>query len=76
MAKSLIVRNVDEDLVRRLKMRAARHNRSAEAEHREILRQVLFGEPDEAFADAGGTPARADARTRTYAIGAAPARGP
>jgi antitoxin FitA len=51
MAKSLIVRNVDEELVRRLKVRAARHNRSAEAQHREILRQVLFGEPDEAFAE-------------------------
>jgi plasmid stability protein len=51
MAKSLIVRNLDEELVRRLKVRAARHNRSAEAEHREILRQALFGEPDEAFAE-------------------------
>jgi plasmid stability protein len=38
----LIVRNLDEDLVRRLKIRAAQHGRSAEAEHREILRQVLF----------------------------------
>jgi plasmid stability protein len=44
---SLIVRNVDDELVRRLKMRAARHNRSAEAEHREILRQALAGEPAE-----------------------------
>jgi antitoxin FitA len=51
MAKSLIVRNVDDELVRRLKMRAARHNRSAEAEHREILRQALSGEPSEAFAE-------------------------
>jgi plasmid stability protein len=51
MAKSPIVRNVDAELVRRLKVRAARHNRSAEAEHREILRQVLFGESDEAFAE-------------------------
>ena len=51
MAKSLIIRNVDEELVRRLKVRAARHNRSAEAEHREILRQVLLREPDEAFAE-------------------------
>ena len=51
MAKSLIVRNVDEELVRRLKMRAARHHRSAEAEHREILREALSGEPNEAFAE-------------------------
>jgi plasmid stability protein len=50
MAKSLIVRNVDDELVHRLKMRAARHNRSAEAEHREILRQALAGEPNEALA--------------------------
>jgi plasmid stability protein len=31
-----------------LKRRAARHGRSAEAEHREILRSVLSGEPGEA----------------------------
>ena len=49
MAKALIVRRVDEDLVRRLKLRAARNNRSAEAEHREILRQALSGEPDTSF---------------------------
>ena len=51
MARSLIVRNIDDELVRRLKMRAARHNRSAEAEHREILRQVLAGEPAEALVE-------------------------
>lgn len=39
----LIVRNIDQELVRRLKLRAARHGRSMEAEHREILRQVLSG---------------------------------
>jgi len=37
----LIVRNVGEEIVRALKRRAARHGRSAEAEHREILRQAL-----------------------------------
>lgn len=37
----LIVRNVAEDIVRALKRRAARHGRSAEAEHREILRTAL-----------------------------------
>ena len=37
----LIVRNIDDDIVRALKRRAARHSRSAEAEHREILREVL-----------------------------------
>lgn len=37
----LIVRSIDEALVRLLKIRAARHGRSAEAEHREILREAL-----------------------------------
>lgn len=49
MAKALIVRRVDEELVRRLKLRAARNNRSAEAEHREILKQALSGEPNADF---------------------------
>jgi plasmid stability protein len=39
--KQLIVRNVREELVLALKRRAARHGRSAEAEHREILRAAL-----------------------------------
>ncbi len=38
----LIVRNLEEEVVRELKIRAARHGRSAEAEHREILREVLL----------------------------------
>jgi plasmid stability protein len=38
---TLTVRNLDDDLVRALRIRAAEHGRSAEAEHREILRQVL-----------------------------------
>ena len=38
---SLIVRDIDELLVQTLKRRAARHGRSAEAEHREILAQAL-----------------------------------
>jgi plasmid stability protein len=37
----LIVRNLEEDIVRELRLRAARHGRSAEAEHREILREAL-----------------------------------
>jgi plasmid stability protein len=37
----LIVRNLDDDIVRRLKMQAAKHGRSAEAEHREILTRAL-----------------------------------
>jgi antitoxin FitA len=45
----LVVRNLDEELVLRLKMRAAEHGRSAEAEHREILRQALAAEPRRSF---------------------------
>ena len=37
----LIVRNLDDDLVRRLKERAASHGQSAEEEHRQILRAAL-----------------------------------
>jgi plasmid stability protein len=37
----LIVRNVDEKIIRALKVRAAQKRRSAEAEHREILREAL-----------------------------------
>lgn len=44
MPTSLTVRNLDEELIRKLKVRAARHGRSAEAEHREILRQALRDE--------------------------------
>jgi plasmid stability protein len=39
--RQLIVRNVDDSVVRALKQRAARHGRSAEAEHRELLRDAL-----------------------------------
>jgi plasmid stability protein len=43
----LTVRNVSAQLVRTLKQRAAAHGRSAEAEHREILREALLeGEED------------------------------
>ena len=42
MATNLIVRNVDPDLVKALKERAAQKGVSAEAEHREILKSALF----------------------------------
>ena len=47
----LIVRNLDDGLVRRLKQRAAAHGRSTEAEHRAILVAALLqADPDrEAF---------------------------
>jgi plasmid stability protein len=38
---ALTVRNLDATLVRRLRIRAAENGRSAEAEHREILRLAL-----------------------------------
>ena len=41
MATNLIVRNVDEEVALALKQRAAANGRSAEAEHREILKTAL-----------------------------------
>lgn len=49
MPSALHVRNIDDDLILRLRRRAARHGRSVEAEHREILRQALSAEVDPAF---------------------------
>ena len=43
----LTVRQVDDDLIRALKLRAAQHGRSAEAEHRLILEQALRGHRDD-----------------------------
>ncbi|WP_157016460.1 FitA-like ribbon-helix-helix domain-containing protein [Mesorhizobium xinjiangense] len=39
---SLHVRNIDDEIVARLKERAANNGRSAEAEHREILKSALL----------------------------------
>lgn len=57
----LLVRDVDEALVKALRERAARHGRSAEAEHREILARALrrtkrrnFAEVLAAIPDVGG----------------------
>jgi antitoxin FitA len=49
MPGNLHVRNLDDDLIARLKRRAARHGRSTEAEHREILRQALLNEVEPSF---------------------------
>ena len=38
---NLLVRDVDESLVKALKQRAGKHGRSAEAEHRAILAAAL-----------------------------------
>jgi len=42
----LLVRNVPEQLVRELRVRAARNGRSAEAEHRAILEGALMRKDD------------------------------
>jgi plasmid stability protein len=42
----LSVRNLDDDLLARLRRRAARHGRSAEAEVRDILRRALIREAE------------------------------
>lgn len=38
----LIVRNIEDEVVRALKLRAGEHGRSAEEEHRELLRSALL----------------------------------
>jgi antitoxin FitA len=47
----LIVRNLSEELVRALKQRAAKHYRSAEQEHREILKAAPGGSQQVPLAD-------------------------
>ena len=49
---SLVVRNLDPDIVDALKQRAARHGRSAEAEHRALLEMVLLRPRGKSFAEA------------------------
>ena len=48
----LIVRDLDESLVKALRERAARNGRSAEAEHREILAMALGRKKRQTFAEA------------------------
>lgn len=47
----LMVRNLSDDLVKALKQRAAKGNRSAEQEHREILKEALHGPRRRRLAD-------------------------
>lgn len=47
----LLVRDVDDALVKALRERAARHGRSAEAEHREILAKALRRTRRRSFAE-------------------------
>jgi antitoxin FitA len=47
---SILISNVDDDLEQRLKVRAAEHGRSIEAEARAILRLALGGGENETIA--------------------------
>jgi plasmid stability protein len=51
----LMVRNLTDDLVKALKQRAAKNNRSAEQEHREILQAALRGPRRRRLAEVLGT---------------------
>ncbi|NJN20376.1 MAG: DNA-binding protein [Leptolyngbya sp. RL_3_1] len=48
---NLIVRNIDDAIVKALKQRASRRGVSAEAEHRKILEQVLLQPAKKSFAE-------------------------
>ena len=48
---NLIVRNLDQRIVDALKQRAARHGRSAEAEHRALLEESLLKPKGKSFAE-------------------------
>lgn len=69
MAGNLHVRNLDDDLIARLKRRAARHGRSTEAEHREILRQALSGDVEPSFDTFSRRPTEADKTAKTDTLG-------
>lgn len=49
---NLVVRNLDQRIVDALKQRAARHGRSAEAEHRALLEGLLLRPKGKSFAQA------------------------
>ncbi len=48
---NLIVRNINDDIAKALKLRASQHGISAEAEHRRILEQVLMRPRKKSFVD-------------------------
>lgn len=51
MTTNLVVRNVEPEVAAALKQAAAAHGRSAEAEHREILRAALTRPARRSFKD-------------------------
>jgi plasmid stability protein len=61
----LTVRRIDPEIVRRLKLRAAQHGRSAEAEHRAILERVLGTGADEFWAKAARLREKTRGRSHT-----------
>ena len=69
---TLTVRNLDDDVVRRLRIRAAENGRSAEAEHRALLREVLVGD-EQPSAHARAAERLAEFRRRTAGRGSATA---
>jgi antitoxin FitA len=48
---SLVVRNLDQQIVDALKQRASQHGRSAEAEHRALLEELLLRPKGKRFAE-------------------------
>jgi len=70
---TLIVRNLDEEVVRRLRIRAAEHGRSAEAEHREILRLALVADEEQQIEREQVAQRLAEFRHRTAGRGSSPA---
>lgn len=48
---NLIVRNIDDAIIKALKQRASYHGISAEAEHRKILEQALRHPRQKSFAE-------------------------
>ena len=49
---NLIVRNIEEEIVKALKSRSGKHGISAEEEHRRILRRALLEPRQKSFAEA------------------------
>ncbi|PLY12822.1 MAG: DNA-binding protein [Sedimenticola sp.] len=48
---NLVVRNLDQRIVDALKQRASQHGRSAEAEHRALLEELLLKPKGKSFAE-------------------------
>jgi plasmid stability protein len=69
---SLTVRNLDDDVVRALRIRAVEHGRSAEAEHREKILTVSRGPSPRAAA----AERLAEFRRRAEGSGSAPTAQP